>query len=263
MGTSANFKGPPEWSPVKGAATRAAGSGHVTPQKAAALVRSFVGKMGESGRSGFGGGRGGSRSGGGGGTGGGGAGGGRGGGGGSGSSRGVRSAAQAFGSFVADVARKGLGEALRTRGFGSIDGKTPEEIAVALLEALCGPGSTIDAVDLRNALSDLLNGLLDNAVDFAAAEQAIAAAAGSLGQLVQDLFGKYIFQRFQTTTYAPIEAKHGAAAADGCLEAVRDYIDSELRLEGASRDLSGMDWSGKEGADFVDSVLARTVEVFG
>jgi hypothetical protein len=168
-----------------------------------------------------------------------------------------------LGSFVADVARRGLAEALRAVGFESLDGKTPEEVAVALLEALCGPGSTIDAVDLRNALSDLLNGLLGNAADFAAAEQAIAAAAGSLGQLVQDLFGKYIFQRFQTTTYAPMEARHGAAAADGCLQAVQDYIDSELRLEGSIRDLSGIDWSGKEGVEFVDSVLAKTVEVFG
>lgn len=261
MGTSANFEGPPSWSPVKGAATRAAGSGHVTRQKAGALVRSFVAKMGESGRSGFGaggggrGGGGGGRSGGRRGEGGGGAGGGR--------SGGIRGAAQGFGSFVADVAQRGLGEALRSLGLESLDGKTPEEIALALLEALCGPGSTIDAVDLRNALSDLLNSILENAADFAAAEEAFAAAAGSLGQLVQDLFGKYIFQRFQTTTYASIEAKHGAAAADGCLTAVRDYIDSELRLEGATRDLTVMDWSGKEGADFVNSVLTKTFEVFG
>lgn len=241
---------------MKGAATRAAGSGHVTRQKAGALVRSFVAKMGESGRSGFGGGGGG---------GGGRSGGRRGGGGGGagGGSGGIRGAAQGFGSFVADVAQRGLGDALRSLGLESVDGKTPEEIALALLEALCGPGSTIDAVDLRNALSDLLNSLLGNAADFAAAEQAFAAAAGSLGQLMQDLFGKYIFQRFQTTTYASIEAQHGAAAADGCLTAVRDYIDSELRLEGATRDLTGMDWSGREGADFVDSVLAKTFEVFG
>jgi hypothetical protein len=46
VGTSANFEGPPNWSPVKNAVTRAAGTGHVTPQKAGSMVRSFVGKCG-------------------------------------------------------------------------------------------------------------------------------------------------------------------------------------------------------------------------
>jgi hypothetical protein len=211
------------------------------------MVRSFVGKMRESGRSGFGGG--------------GRAGGGRGRGGRvSGGS--VRGAAQGFGRFVSEVATKGLAAALRTLGLESFEGKTPEEIALALLDALCGPGSTIDAVDLRNALSTLVSDLLGDATDFASAEHALRAAAGSLGQLVQNLFGNYIYERFQTTMYAGLEAAHGAAAADGCLEAVRDYVQSELRLEASNRDLTAIDWAGKDGADFVNSILDKTFEVF-
>jgi hypothetical protein len=206
--------------------------------------------MRESGRSGFGGGGGGR-------GGGSGRGGGRRAGGGS-----VRGAAQSFGRFVSEVATKGLAEALRTLGLGSFEGKTPEEIARALLDALCGPGSTIDAVDLRNALSALVSDLIGDATDFASAEQALGAAAGSLGQLVQNLFGNYIYERFQTRMYAGLEAAHGATAADGCLEAVRDYVQSELRLEASSRDLAAIDWAGKEGADFVNSILDKTFEVF-
>jgi hypothetical protein len=254
VGTSANFEGPPNWSPVKSAVTRMTGSGHVTRHKAGSMVRSFVGKMRESGRSGFGGQGGHGRGGGGG--------GGRGRGGGGGGGGGVRGAARAFGHFVTEVAAMGLAEALRNLGLGSLEGKTPEEIAMALLDALCGPGSTIDSVDLRNALSALVTNLLGDAANFAGAEQALAAAAGSLEQLVQDLFGNYIYERFQTTMYAGLETAHGAAAADGCLEAVRDFVQSELRLEGSSRDLTAIDWAGKEGAVFVNSILNRTLEVF-
>ena len=197
METSANFEGPPNWAPVKTAVTRAVGSGHITREKAGAMARSFVGKMAQSGRSGFGG-AGGS------------AGGGRGRGGGGGGGTSVSYAAQGFGQFVSDVATKGLGEALRAVGLESLEGKTPKEIAVALLDALCGPGSTIDAVDLRNALSALITNLLVDAANFAETEQALIAAAGSLGQLLQDLFGNYIYERFQTTMYAGLETAHGA-----------------------------------------------------
>jgi hypothetical protein len=248
VGTSANFEGPPNWGGVKSAVTRAVGTGHVTRQEAGSMVRSFVGKLRQAGRSGFGsGGRGAGQA----------ARGRRGGGAGS-----VLGTAQAFGRFVSEVATKGLTEALQELGLQSLEGKTPEEIALALLDALCGPGSTIDAVDLRNALSALVSDLLAEAMDYASAEQALGSAVPSLEQLVQTLFGNYIYERFQTTMYATLEAAHGATAADSCLEAVRDYVHSELRLEASGRDLTGIDWAGKEGSDFVNSILDRTLNVF-
>ena len=202
------------------------------------MVGSLVGGMGGLGRGGFGGAA---------------KGGGAGG--------GARGTAQALGGFLSTVAESGLATALQSLGLGSLEGKSPEEIVLALLDALCGPGSTIDDVDLRNALSTLLDELLDGANDFAAAELELQEAAASLDQIIADLFGNYIFERFQTTMYARLEAKIGAAAS-ACMDSLRDYIHGQLRLEGALRNLTKLDWAGASGAALVNEILERTLAVF-
>ena len=236
MGTSTNYSAPPNWGPIKSAVTRAGGT--FTAQKMGEMVGSLVGAMSGAGRGGFGGGA-------------------RGGGAGG----GARGTAQALGGFLSTVAESGLAAALQSVSLGSLDGKSPEEIAFALLDALCGPGSTIDDVDLRNALSALLEKLLDGATDFAAAEQGLRDAATSLDQVLADLFGNYIFERFQTTMYAKLEAKIGAGAS-ACMESLRDYIHGQLQLEGAQRDLTKFDWAGAAGAGLVNEILQRTFAVF-
>ena len=236
MGTSTNYSAPPNWGPIKSAVTRTGGT--FTTEKMGELVSSLVGGMKGAGRGGFGGGA-------------------RGGGVGG----GARGTAQALGGFLSTVAESGLAAALQSVGLGSLEGKSPEEIALALLDVLCGPGSTIDDVDLRNALSALLDELLNGATDFAAAEQGLRDAATSLNQVIANLFGNYIFERFQTTMYAKLEAKIGAGAST-CMDSLRDYIHGQLQLEGAQRDLTKFDWAGTAGANLVNEILDRTFIVF-
>lgn len=236
MGTSTNYSAPPNWAPTKRVVTSTGGS--FTTDKMEKMASSFVDAMSGAGRGGFGGGA-------------------RGGG----TGGGARGTAQALGAFLSTVAESGLAAALQSVGLGSLDGKSPEEIALALLDALCGPGSTIDDVDLRSALSALLEELLNNAADFAAAEQQLRDAATSLEQIIMNLFGNYIFERFQTTMYAKLEAKIGAAAS-ACMDSLRDYIRGQLRLEGAQRDLTKIDWAGAAGAALVNEILERTLAVF-
>lgn len=266
MGTSCNYGGGPKWSSVKNAVTRTSGEGHLTPSKAARVVNSFVSQL--QGSAGFG-----SpgiatpvdsraRS-----TGGGGDAGGRGGqkarGGGVSVGSGAASAAQRVGDFVANVREHGLKDALQNLGMESCEGKTPADIANFLADALGGPASTIDAVDLRAALSDLIENLMREAADLDAVEGSFNDAADNIEEVIRDLFGFYIVERFATIMTASVDENQGVDITDAYLGEIRAYVDTRLQLIELERPLSTMDWRGAEGAATVDDILSRTQAVFG
>jgi hypothetical protein len=140
--------------------------------------------------------------------------------------------------------------------------KTPAEIANFLADALGGPASTIDAVDLRAALSDLIENLMQEADDLEAVEGSFSAAADNIEQVIRDLFGFYIVERFATIMTAPIDEKQGVDVTDAYLGEIRAYVDTRLKLIELERPLSTMDWRGAEGAATVDDILNRTRAVF-
>lgn len=271
MGTSTDYSAPPEWSDVKRDVTSSSEDGRLEPRDAEKVVSGFVQQLRASLSSGL---RSSSRSsassstsgrssGGGGVTGGG---GGRGGTGKGGSRRtfggGLGGVARGLSHFIQETVKRGLRDALDALGLSSIDGKTPEEIAFALADALGGPASTIDQVDLRNALADLVQKLLGESGTFEDLEQAVNAAAGSLAQVIRELFGNYIYQRFCSTMYSHLEKKHGSEAADGYLSSIREYISARMELMAIGRDLKSIDWSGQEGTTVVQEMLDDTLCVF-
>jgi hypothetical protein len=267
MGTSRDYQGSPNWSGTKGQVTGAGGDGAAGGDKAEKLVSSFVGQLATATRGGFGTG---SAGGGGGGSGGGGkgsggsssgGGGGRRGGGGR-ISGGVRGVASGIGSFISDVVKIGLKDALKAIGLESCDGKSAEEVALALQEALGGPASTVDQEDLRAALGDLMEELMGKADTFAEIEKAFREAAGNLSHVIERLFGHYIYERFCTLHYANVMNTHGPANADSFFGSIKDYIHEKMNLAAVSKDLGKVDWKGIEGAQVVDSILNETIEIF-
>jgi hypothetical protein len=267
MGTSRDFLGSPKWGTTKGRATSGGSAGAVGIEKAGKLVASFVQQLGSATTGGFGpkvsggergGGQGSAR-------GGSGRGGGSGGGGGGRSGRtsgGARGVAAGVGRFVSDVAKVGLSNALEALGLKSCDGKSAAEVALALQEALGGPATTVDQEDLRAALGELMEELLSLADAFAEVEQAFREAAANLSHVIEKLFSHYIFQRFCTLNYHGVMNQHGPANAESFFASIRDYIAEKMNLTGVSKDLGGVNWSGAEGAQVVDSILSETIEVF-
>jgi hypothetical protein len=175
---------------------------------------------------------------------------------------GAAGAAQAIGAFVTDVRERGLREALRGLGLDSCDDKTPAEIANFLADALGGPASTIDAVALRAALCEVIQNLVEDAQDLPGVEDNINAAADQVEEIIRELFGCYIVERFATIITAPVDNKQGVQVTDAYLGEVRAYVDARLQLLDLDRPLSSLDWRGAEGAAAVDDILARTQGVF-
>jgi hypothetical protein len=256
MGTSKNYGGSTNWSKTKNDVSRTALGGKLTTEQAKRLVGKFASDMAGASRGGFGNPSRGGGGGGGSGSGGSRSGEGRGGGG------GVRGAAAALGNFLSDVQDRGLKSALEERGIHDLEDGDPNVLILQLADLLGGPGSLIDEVDLRAALCELLRELCGDKEHFTSVEQAFKTAAANLEQVITSLFGHYIFERFNTTMCARVEAQTQGERADRFFEDVHRYIDTELKLEGAAKDLTKIDWRGKEGIEVVNRILNQTIDIF-
>ncbi|MDF1862139.1 MAG: hypothetical protein P1U87_18125 [Verrucomicrobiales bacterium] len=268
MGTSTNYSGSPNWGPTKSEVTRAAGEGNTSEEKSASIVAGVVETMATAKDLGFGakiseeGGRGTDEQGhskrkrGGGGGGAGGATGG--------ASRrsAVRSVAQGLGSFLSEVREKGFSAALRDRGLTDLSGKDSQEVVLELADLLGGPASLIDETAVRNALMELM-------LEWAKSdepnelEENIQIASENIGDVLHDFFAKYIFEVFKTVGVQNVVKAHGPDRAEAMTAQIKSFIEAKVDSLHEERDLTGIDWTGDEGAMVVDEIVEHTIEVFG
>ena len=264
MGTSTNYKGSPNWGPLKSETTQTGGKGFVTPQKAASIVGGFVGQMqkdsqfgfgaplssrsSESGRSGVHTGRGG---------------GGRGGGGTHQTGKTARSVARSVGSFLADVRTKGFRKALAEQGLINLDGKSPDEIALALADLLGGPASLIEQTALRDALMRLVLEWSEGTDQIDELADTMTSVAENIESTLCRFLGHYIFEVFKTIGYQGVLATHGFETAESMTSEIRDFINAKIGEIEATHTLTSIDWNGADGAQIVDEIVRDTITIFG
>jgi hypothetical protein len=264
MGTSTNYAGSPNWGPAKNETTRVGGEGHVTSQKAAAIVSGFVDQMARAPQLGFGAplssqgdgstaGAGGSGSGG----------GGRGGGGTRRLGGSVRTVARGIGGFLADVGTKGFREALADRGLTDLSGKSPDEIVLALADLLGGPASLIEQTAMRDALMALMLTWSEGVKGIDGLVESVTSVAQNIEGALHDFFGHYILEVFKTVGYQGVLANHGFEKAESMAGQIRDFINAKIDGLQSSRALSSVDWNGASGAAIVDGIVADTISIFG
>ena len=75
-----------------------------------------------------------------------------------------RSAGVALAGFLADAARRGVDEALRTLNLPGLAGRPPAEIFAALLDVFCPDGGTIDEAIAREAFVEMIIDLSESGI---------------------------------------------------------------------------------------------------
>lgn len=242
MGTSKGYSAPtdPQWSKLKGTVTRVSRNGAVPNITARNVLRDYIRTNGGARRVALGGGS-------------------------VGGSRAAQALGQRLAGFAKAVATTDLGEALREVGLVSLIGKSAREIAFSLIDKLCDDGSTLDEVDARQALSDLMGELLEDADTYHDVEKSLNEKFGleSIGNMLLRFFGYYLYHQFCRIFFERLVTRHGEPKASGFLESIRQFIGSELRYKTYEQDITRVDWTGKEGEIVSDEIIQRTLEVFG
>lgn len=241
MGTSANYNAPtgPQWKKLKGKVSRLTGHSQLNSTGIKGILRDFVNVN-------------------------------------YGSSRGVsgpggtarrqvaQNVARKIGGFFSSVNDIGFRKAFEDAGLGSFEGKTLSEIAHALLDHLGGPSNTLDEADVRTALCDLMDEILNNADSPEDVEQVMETRAHgkALDNLIRRFFGYYIYEQFCRDFYGRLVANIGNEEAEKSINEIRDYICEVLKDEIGDRDMNQINWSGDQGKQIIGEILDETLEVF-
>lgn len=175
----------------------------------------------------------------------------------------VRPTAQRLASFISEVSRVGLRQALEDAGVSAIDLLRPDQIALAIADVLAADASQIIQTELRDALATVMEELCPNPASFDETSIAIATSSDDLVFVIQRFFECYIMERFKTFFCEHEASKHGFRAADAIIREARRFVAVELDLvKGDHRDFGAVDWAGDEGSGIVDAILERTIVVY-
>lgn len=238
MGTSADFSAPPNWGGMKGDVTRS-GRQPLTPAKCQSLLRAYVSQSGGARSIASGGGS-------------------------FGSGSTARNAARSLGGFISSVGRDGLDSTLRANGLQDLIGGTVTEILLGILSLCGGTDGDIDSVDARNALSDTMDELCQNATTPEELEALLQGqtSADALGTLLIAYFSNYLYHQFCRVFFAQLEKKHGLDVAASFLSSIKDFIHSSVKNETVGQDLSKVNWFGPEGERVAHTIMQNTLAVF-
>lgn len=175
----------------------------------------------------------------------------------------VRPAAGRLASFLSDIPKVGLRQALLNAGVESVDDLPPDKIALAVADVLATDASLLIQNELREALSKVMEEICNQPDSFEEAEQMLLGSAYDLQAVVQLLFECYIMERFKTFFCEHEAKKHGNSASDKILKEARKFVAVEMELEKTGRrDLTEVDWGSAEGAKIIDGILERTIAVY-
>lgn len=174
-------------------------------------------------------------------------------------------AAQVLGSFLSDVATKGLDTALQNQGLGDLVGKSPEEIITGIVDALSGNGASLSDAILRAAQIETLGEFFDESItDYDSLRDNWEAAldAEQLLEVLEEFLSNVIFQQWVSDMAENLEnnAVSAEMLADREKE-VKDFIKGQVSFELGGVDALKVDWQGEEGANFISECLKAAIEL--
>ena len=238
MGTSTNYAAPPSWGPLKREITRAAVAGSPGRARARQALQDYIRQSGgaramarTSSSVGTG--------------------------------KGARSIAGRLGTFISDVAARGLDVSLRNVGLSGLVGKPVSEVLAGILNHIGGPASTIDEVDARTALARLREKTMDSAANTEDLEKLLSAQAGQLEAMLRDFFGFYLFEQFCRVFFERLVQRVGETKALSFIQEIEDFVNSALANRMVGRNLIAIRWDSGEGRAILAEIMESAFKVFG
>ena len=178
--------------------------------------------------------------------------------------RAARNTGRSLGGFLSSVSSVGLTEALREVGLSHLIGHSAADVSLGLLDTLAAPASTLDEHAARLALAKVNDEILGDAQTYAEVQTALTEILDNQGltRVIANFFGEYLYQIFCRDFYEGWMKKVGASEAGRALKNVKDCIASALRARLVNRDLTKLDWRGREGLRITQSIMRDTLEIF-
>jgi len=170
-----------------------------------------------------------------------------------------RAAAGRLGRFFTTLGTAGLDSALREFRLDHLVGRPPEECLAGIVDALCGPGGTVDEDVARAAMIEVLAQLADQCATADELEMLLAqqATADGLVDILQDFVFEYIFERLLLELGGrDAAATRDQAAIVNAERELRDYLRARIEtVDFSQQRLSGLDWNSPEASAAIERLF--------
>lgn len=241
MGTSKSYdgiKGNPNWSSLSGSVTRACDTGHISNDSLNNVTSNFVKLLRGSNY----GGRGHSKIGG---------------------RAGIKTA-QKLGGFLSDVKSKGFRFALSGIGFNITDTTKANDAINYLLEYCAGVAASLDETAAKAAERQLLEDIESEAKTFEDLEKNFEEKIEEYGieELLIRFYAYYIYEHLSIDFYEKLIEDKGTTATTNFFTQLKNFLFERVKNVARGRDLSKIDWTGKEGDELVKNIFEDTLKEF-
>ncbi|HXQ33765.1 MAG TPA: Qat anti-phage system associated protein QatB [Anaerolineales bacterium] len=176
-----------------------------------------------------------------------------------------RAVTGAFGGFLANVVRDGIGEAADALGLRDVLGRDAEFVLATFIDLLSPDGALLEDAATRKALIETTFEMFDR---FNVQERGIEALndldAEGMKEIVCLYVTNYIYERFLMEMANCIErGLLSEADANALTDQGKEFVEGEVRFDLSEVDVLELDWSGQEGNDFVRTIYERAYFLLG
>jgi len=166
--------------------------------------------------------------------------------------------------FITAVASTGLQQVLTSAGFGSLKGKSTQEVIDFLLIYFADSSSGMDESAANMASCQIVEKLSEGINTVEALEDKLKelAEGNLLTELVCTFYGLYLYEHLSQRFQEKITQIKGEAVSKEIFMIIRDDILAQVMALSKTQSLSEINWKGQSGKALEEKIFSSIIQIF-
>lgn len=169
-----------------------------------------------------------------------------------------------FSGFVRDVHSGGLAPVLTKLGFGPLKGKKLQEVIDFLLIYFADTSSGMDEVAANMASCEIIELLTADVKSVSEFEEKLQSLVedNSLTEILCKYYGLYLFEHLSQRFQEKITQIKGKEVSAETFKIIKEDILGQIKLLNSDRNISEINWQGKDGKDLEEKIFNSIIQIF-
>lgn len=172
--------------------------------------------------------------------------------------------ARKLSSFFIGVHSSGLAPTMAALGFGSLKGKTFQEVIDFLLIYFTGENNGMDEIAANMASCQVMEKLAEGITSLNDLEAKMKAVVADdiLTELIADFYGLYLFEHLSQRFQEKITQIKGEPVSKETFKTIKEDIRDQVQALHKTTPLSNIDWAGKSGKELEEKIFDSIIQIF-
>ena len=166
--------------------------------------------------------------------------------------------------FFSGVSGNGLQQTLTDIGFGSLQGKTFQEVIDFLLIFCSESNEGMDETAANKASCEVMKEIAELAGnDLSKFEELVKEYVDGIGlsEMLCKFWGLYIFEHLSQRFKEKIEQNKGSEIAKETFKIIKDDILGQVKVLNTQRPVTKIDWKGNAGKDEIEKIFDSIIKI--